>query len=224
MFKKILVVEDMEIANYGIIKTLTDKQIIIEEDIYQTQSCDKALLLFKKAIQEKNPFDLVITDLSFEKNYKDEKIISGIELIKELRKIEPNTKIIVYSIEDIPLKINTLFEKQKINGYIVKDGYDAKELIAAIKEIYQGNKYRSTQLLKSMNKKNSIQLDDYHQLLIDKLVEGYTQKEIREYFVKHNIKPYSKSIIEKRLEKLKLDFEAKSIPHLVAILKDFGLI
>lgn len=224
MFKKILVVEDMEMANYGIIKTLTDKQIIVEEDIYQTQSCDKAILLFKKAIQENTPFDLIITDLSFEKNYKDEKIISGTKLIEELKKIEPNIKIIVYSIEDIPLKINTLFEKQKINGYVVKDGYDAKELVAAIKEVYQGNKYRSTQLLKSMNKKNSIQLDKYHQLLIDKLIEGYTQKQIREYLEENNIKPYSRSIVEKRLDKLKVDFEAKSIPHLIAILKDFGLI
>lgn len=224
MFKKILVVEDIEIANYGIIKILVDKNIISKTRIMHTQYCDKAIIFFKQALQNNEPFDLVITDLSFDRNYWAEDIASGVELIKKLRFFHPNIKIIVYSIENKISKINSLFSDLKINGFVAKDGYDAKELINAVTEVYTGKVYKSSQLQNLLDQKKSMELTDYQKILIEKLLEGLSQREVQQYFKKHNITPNSISIIEKRIEKLKIDFGANNTLHLIAILKDFGLI
>ncbi|WP_299677183.1 response regulator [uncultured Dokdonia sp.] len=224
MFTKILIVEDLEIANYGIIKTLIDKKIIREDGITNTQYCDKAIIEFKKAHNENVPFQLLITDLSFDKNHRKEKISSGIELIKEIRKIQSNIKIIVYSIENKPSKIKLLFSKYLINGYICKDGNDSQELINSINAIYENDIYISSHLGDIFNKKNSFELDDYQKLLLRKLADGYTQKQIQKKFQEQNITPYSISIIEKKLEKLRDVFDAKSTTHLITIVNDFGLI
>ncbi|WP_298511195.1 response regulator [uncultured Kordia sp.] len=224
MFKKILVVEDIEIANYGIIKILVDKKIILKTGIIHTQYCDKAFVMFKEAMQKKDPFDLVITDLSFERNYWNEDIASGLELIKKIRNIQSSIKVIVYSIENKISKINSLFSDQKINGFVAKDGYDAKELVNAVREVYTGKIYKPTQLQNILDQKKAMELTDYQKILIEKLLEGLSQREVQQYFKKHNITPNSISIIEKRIEKLKIDFNANNTLHLIAILKDFGLI
>ncbi|WP_075343786.1 response regulator transcription factor, partial [Tenacibaculum agarivorans] len=186
--------------------------------------CDKALSLIKKAELDNNPFELIITDLSFDKNYGNDQIKSGEELINAIKKTQQSIKIIVYSVEDRAAKVKSLFSKQKIDGYVAKDGFDAKEILNAIDEIHNGKTYISKELEKKLYQKNTIILDDYSKMLSEKLSKGYSIKEIQKHFSEHKIAPYSISSIEKRLEKLKLNFEAKNNSHLIAILKDFGLL
>ena len=61
-------------------------------------------------------------------------------------------------------------------------------------------------------------------LLVEKLSQGYSQDEISSTFKKQKIKPSSLSSIEKRLNKLKVQFKANNAIHLVAKVKDLGLI
>ncbi|MDC8003106.1 response regulator [Aureisphaera galaxeae] len=224
MFNRVLVVEDIEIANYGIIKTLVDNKIVSENSIVHTPYCDKAMAEVAGALKEKNPFDLMITDLSFDRNYRDERIPSGKELIDKVRGIQPKIKIIVYSIEDKAIKVKSLFSKQKINGFVSKDGYDSRELLDAITQVHEGKTYTSSHLSNILDRKNLIELNEFNTKLVKKLASGYSQKEVAQHFKLENITPNSVSIIEKRLEKLKDDFNAKSTTHLIVILKDFGLI
>lgn len=63
MFKKILIAEDFQDTNKGIANALENRFQIeqLQEELY----CDKAYNRFKSAFTENEPFDLVITDLSF---------------------------------------------------------------------------------------------------------------------------------------------------------------
>lgn len=51
---------------------------------------------------------------------------------------------------------------------------------------------------------------------------GLTQDEIVEHFKLQNIKPNSKSIIEKTIKKMKVEHNAKTLFHLAVILKKKG--
>ena len=73
MFKKILAVEDFESASISVQKALLDLQISEEKTSF-VHYCDEAFALFQKSIAENFPFDLIITDLSFEEDYKLQKL------------------------------------------------------------------------------------------------------------------------------------------------------
>ena len=137
MFTKVLVAEDYEIANQGIIKVLNEEVGI--HDIQEAQYCDDAYLKFRKAHQDHNPFELLITDLSFKEDHKVQTRTSGIELIQDIRKIQPEINIIVYSQESRPDKINSLFQKLNINGYVCKGQHAIKELVHCIQGVYRGD-------------------------------------------------------------------------------------
>ena len=224
MFKRILVVEDIEIANYGIVKTLTDNNLISSNNITDTEYCDNAFIQVRKALADDEPYDLLITDLSFDKNRRDERISSGVELIDKIRAIQTDIKVIVYSVEDKISRIKSLFTKQLINGYVCKNSNDSQELIRALFDVYSGKTYKSSSIAHNWNKKNRIQLNDYNTNLLKLLADGHSQKEVSQVFKKNGTEPNSISIIEKRLEKLRDDFNAKNTSHLISIIKDFGLI
>ena len=95
MFTKILVAEDYESSNISVQKALEDLQIANPKF---ASYCDDALRIIKMAVSENAPFELLITDLSFEEDHRAQKINSGQELIDAVREIQPELKIIVFSV------------------------------------------------------------------------------------------------------------------------------
>lgn len=65
MFKKILVAEDYESSNISVEKALEDLKIEESKYVYY---CDDALQRVQIGIHEKQPFELLITDLSFDED------------------------------------------------------------------------------------------------------------------------------------------------------------
>ncbi|ROH98269.1 hypothetical protein EGI16_21570 [Chryseobacterium sp. G0240] len=61
-------------------------------------------------------------------------------------------------------------------------------------------------------------MKDIEKLLIDYLADGYSQYEIAEKLKERGIKPNSLSSVEKHLNKIKENYEAKSLFHLACIL------
>ncbi|TSE08092.1 MULTISPECIES: response regulator transcription factor [Aquimarina] len=222
MFKKVLVTEDLGSINHGIAQILHERTGINEID--QAQYCDDAHLKVRRAISDGKPFDLLITDLSFKESHRERKLKSGIELVEAVRAIQPDIRVIIYSMEDRPGKIKSFFADQAINGYVCKGRYGLNELVQSVTEVYNGNAYLSPQLESSMSKNNVFELMDYDILLLKHLSDGLTQDEIGDYFKKNHISPSSISSIEKRLNKLKFNFKAKNAIHLVAMTKDLGLL
>ena len=116
MFKKVLVTEDLGSINHGVANALYERTDIVE--VQQAQYCDEGYLKFRRAIKDNEPFDLLITDLSFKESHRKRNISNGIELIQEVRALNPELCVIIYSMEDRPGKVQSFFDDYKINGYV----------------------------------------------------------------------------------------------------------
>ena len=90
--------------------------------------------------------------------------------------------------------------------------------------VSQGELYLSEQVNRALHPKLKLEIDDFDIRLLTYLAKGLSQDEISLALRKKNITPNSLSTIEKRLNKLKLQFKANNVIHLVAITKDLGLI
>ncbi|SHG68561.1 DNA-binding response regulator, NarL/FixJ family, contains REC and HTH domains [Salegentibacter echinorum] len=221
MFKKVLVAEDMDSINHAVAVVLQELGI---QEVAHAQYCDKAWLMAKKALNEGNPFDLLICDLSFKPDHREEKITSGKELIACLKQEDPSLQVIVNSIEDHPQTVKELLETENIDGYVCKDRNGLKELHKALLEVYNGGKYNSPSIEKALQQNNLLVLNDFEIHIVNYLALGFTQDEIQQKLKDENIKPSSKSAIEKRLKELREEFNANTNPHLIGIMKDLKLI
>lgn len=222
MFQKILIAEDMDFINSGIKSELMKLGI---QQIHDVQYCDEALLKLKRGQLDNAPFDLLISDLSFDKDGREQKITSGDELIKEVRKEFPNLKIIVFSVEDKTYRVQTLFKEHNINGYVWKSREGLSELKRALKKIYNSTGYYiSPHVASALSQSEAVEITDYDIFLIACLSKGFLQEQISNQLEEKNWTPRSVSAIEKRLKFLKEHFNANNPAHLVSIAKDLGLI
>ncbi|WP_452223495.1 response regulator [Lacinutrix chionoecetis] len=221
MFKKVLVADDLLSINQGVLTVLHTLGI---EDVQEVQYCDDAYLKVKKAALDNNPIQLLITDLSYKKDHRSQKYASGEELVKILKKEHPELKIIVYSIEDRLQKVRTLINKHDSDAYVCKGRRGLTELNMAINAVYINETYLSPQVVSALSPKTNLEIDDFDIELLRQLSLGLSQDEISKYLQENNISPYSLSSVEKKINKLKIQFSANNAIHLVAIGKDLGLI
>ena len=219
MFTKVLIAEDYESSNISVQKALEDLKIT---DPKYVSYCDDALSRLKMAIQNDDPFELLITDLSFEEDHREQNIKNGQQLIDKAKEIQPDLRVIVFSVNKKQSIIDDLFQKQQINAYVRKAREDVKDLKRAIKSVYNKEKYISYDL-KGIEK-NAFEFTPYDILLISLLAKGVLLKDIPSHFKEKNIKPSSMSAIEKRLKDIKISLEVNSNEHLIAFCKDFGII
>lgn len=221
MFKKILIAEDFQDTNRGIVDMIRGKLDIptIQEELY----CDKAYNRLKLAHTQKEPYDLLITDFYFKEDHVERKLTSGRELIKAARNVQPNLKIIVNSMVDDPTTINSLFKEENINAYVCKGRHGLAELVSAIQEVYHNRTFVSPHI--SLNVTDNVfELDEFDLLILKDLADGLTKKEISEKLKQQNITPNSESTIDKKVSRLFDEFGAKNTHHLIAKLVREGKI
>lgn len=221
MFKKVLIAEDFDSINIAVKQTLESLGI---EEIQYAKYCDDALLKFKRAKQDNEPFDLLICDLSFVADYRKVEIPSGEKLIEVIRSLQPELNVIVYSVEDKAYTIKTLFEKQKVNAFVHKGRNSISQLKTAIETLLYGKAFISPELAHTLQDKTGKEIDNYDITLLTHLANGVAIEDMESLFKKLNIIPNSKSTIEKRVAKLKDYFKASNNIHLIAIAKDLGII
>ncbi|SEW44092.1 DNA-binding response regulator, NarL/FixJ family, contains REC and HTH domains [Chryseobacterium wanjuense] len=220
MFKKVLIAEDHEVRNLGVVNTLAELQI---QNFDFVNYCDDALQKIKTAATNNVSYDLLITDLSFDKDHIDQKINSGQKLIEEAKKIQPNLKVIAFSIEKKPKIINDLFKTHNINGFVSKGRNDGKDLRNTIRKVFSGEVVIPQEILNSI-RNNSFEFTEYDVTLIELLAKGWKQSEIEKFFKENKITPDSRSAIEKRLNDLRFELGAKNNIELIVICKDIGII
>ena len=221
MFKKVLIAEDFQGDNKSIVDTLKEKLGI--PYLYEELYCDKAYNRISVALQENDPFELLVTDLSFKESHLEQKLNSGEELIAAVRKIQPDIKIIVNSMEDNPSKVQALFNQLNIDGYVCKGRQSLNELVMAVQHANENKAYTSPQINLNANS-NVFQLEELDLIVLKSLADGYSKREIREQLIKQNIKPNSESAIDKRVSKLFVEFGVKNSTELVAKLIRNGII
>lgn len=221
MFTKVLISDDLGSINKGVLTVVNKLNI---EEVQQVQYCDDAYLKIKSAYINNVPFNLLITDLSFVKDHREQKYPSGEALIVALKQEFPDLKIIVYSVEDRLQKVRFLVNKNGVNGYVCKGRRGLIELENAINTVYEKKKYLSPNVKQAISSKTDLEINDYDINLIKLLSTGLSQDEISVYLKENSTSPSSLSSIEKRLNKLRIQFKASNAIHLVAIVKDLGLI
>ncbi|EIJ38241.1 DNA-binding response regulator [Galbibacter orientalis] len=221
MFKKVLIAEDIDSINLGLINTLSKAY---DFEIEHAKYCDDAYLKIKKGILKNSPFDLLITDLSFKQDHRQSKIESGDKLVAKIKLEQPDIAVIMYSIEDRPHMIKSFFDTIFINGYVCKGRNSTNEMVTAIETVYNKEQYIPANLKHAIKETKNLEIEDYDILLLDALSQGNSQDEIRKKFKSEGITPCSVSTIEKRISSLRISFKAKNATHLVAIAKDLGLI
>ena len=221
MFSKVLISDDLGSINQGV-RTVLDGLGIT--NVTQVQYCDDAYLKIKSAYQNAEPFHLLITDLSFKSDHRAQTYASGEDLVKQLKQEYPDLKIIVYSVEDRLQKVRTLIQTYKADAYVCKGRNGLKEIDAAINTVYAGGIYVSQQVEHALSSNSNLEINDYDIELLKQLSNGLSQDEISSFLKSNAIAPSSLSSVEKHLNKLRIQFKANNAIHLVAIVKDLGLI
>lgn len=221
MFKKILISEDHESMNISVQKILEELNITNFDYVYY---CDDALAKAQKAIREKQPYDLLITDLYYEEDHLPQKLKDGRELISAIRQEQSDLKIIVFSAEHKSGIIDSLFTDYGINGYVRKARHDSKELKKAISSVYNNENHLSLDLKQDIKQLNNYEFTNYDITLVSLLAQGVLQKNIPVFLQNNNIKPSSLSSIEKKINTLKEEFGVSNNEQLVAFCKDLGII
>lgn len=221
MFKKVLIAEDHEHTNISVRKTLKDLGIDQTEYRYY---CDDALKLIEVTAHQKMPFDLLITDLSFEEDKTPQQITGGRELIKAAKQIQPDLKVIVFSLENNINAVDDLFDDLGIDAYVRKARYDAEDLRRAIDAVSNKKKYRSADLTRKKRTDNSYDFKAFDIEIITLLCNGTAQKNIPACLEEKNIKPSGLSSVEKRLNSIKTALNIASNEQLIAYCKDRKLI
>ncbi|GHC48088.1 DNA-binding response regulator [Ulvibacter litoralis] len=221
MFQKVLISDDLGSINQGVHNCLQSLGI---KNIVQTQYCDDAYLQLKKAEKEQEPFDLLITDLSFKTDHREQKFPSGAHLVEQLKKEHPSFKIIVYSVEDRLQKVRSLLQDHHLDAYVCKGRNGLAELTQAITAVHTDQQFTSPQVANATQANVKLEIDEYDIELLKRLANGHSQEEISQQLKDAHITPSSLSSIEKRLNRLRIHFKANNAIHLIAIVKDIGLI
>ena len=200
MFSKVLIADDLGSINRGVETILATLGI---NNVDQVQYCDDAYLKVKSAIQNSAPYDLVITDLSFKIDHRDQKLGSGETLAKQLKSEYPDLRVIVYSVEDSLQRVRNLIQNIEVNAYVCKGRHGLMELAAAILLVHDNKIYVSPQVEEALKPRSNLEITDYDIVLLEQLSKGLSQDEISEYLKTNDIKPASLSSVEKHINKLK---------------------
>lgn len=221
MFDKVLISDDLGSINKGVLSVIHGLGI---ENVHQVQYCDDAYLKIKRSVIDKLPFDLLITDLSFEADHREQKYTSGEALIAALKEEFPSLKIIAYSVEDRLQKVRKLIHTHGIEAYVCKGRKGLIELKQAMQNVFENERYLSPQIHNALDKNSNLDIDDFDIELVKLLSKGLSQEDISHVLKSKDRSPNSLSSIEKRLNKLRIQFRANNAIHLVSIVKDLGLI
>lgn len=222
MFKKVLVAEDFDSISITVGQALEELSV---SEIHHAKYCDDAFLKVKKALKDSLPYDLLISDLSFKTDHRENKLNSGDELIAAVKKIQPNIKTVVFSIEDKSFRIKSLFNDFGIDAFVAKGRNSIPELKKAIQKVFNNDsKVLSPELSHTLRDKSLIEIESYDISLLKSLSKGLILDEIALDFKNSGVIPNGSSSIEKRINKLKIFFKANNNVHLIAIAKDLGLV
>lgn len=221
MITKVLVAEDHELANVSVRKALEELGVTDVDHVYY---CDDALIKIRNSKSAGQPYDLLITDLSFEDDGSTQQINDGISLITAGRQQLPGMKVIVFSVENKPALIEELFQLQDIDGYVRKSRNDGKELKNALEALNRNQRYFPRQLSQLVQQKNTYDFTELDIAIINLLANGVSQKNIPGHLQQKGIHPSSLSTVEKKLNQMKAALDCAKNEQLVAFCKDMGII
>lgn len=222
MFQKVLIVEDHQGMNYSMQRTLEDLGIP-NDSRNSVYYCDDALSRIQKAIREQQPYELLITDLSFAEDDREQVIKDGKALITAVKTVQPNLKVMVFSSEGRLAEAQKLFNELQIDAYVPKGRGDTQDLKSAIQTVFENRKYISVNLKKAINER-TYTFEPLDKAIISLLAQGIQQKDMQPHLEAMNMKPNGLSSTEKRLKTIREALNIFSNEQLIAYCKDRQII
>jgi DNA-binding NarL/FixJ family response regulator len=185
---KILLVDDHTILLDGV-KSLLSKEDDLEI-VGQAGSAEAALEFLKK-----QDVDLIITDYSMPG-------MDGLSLLNTVKRIAPNTKIILLSMHDEVHLVKEIL-KAGVNGYVLKKDTH-KELLSAIHDVNNDKVYLSSDVNKMLitnlnNPDEGKLLTDREREILKLIAKEYTNKDIAEelFISERTVETHRKNIFKK---------------------------
>ncbi|WP_121244680.1 response regulator transcription factor [Mucilaginibacter phyllosphaerae] len=221
MFENILIAEDHQRLNHSVQQTTRELGI---NDPQYAYYCDDALLRIKHALREGKPFELLITDLSFDEDGREQTITSGTALIEAAKSLQPDLKVLVFSAEANPVFVDALYKRLGINGYVRKSRTDALDLKEAIISIAGNKRYIPLEFQQVVRNKNTFDFTETDIMILSLLVQGTLQKNIPDHLKVQGARASSQSSVEKRLNQIRTALGFTKNEQLIAYCKDYKLI
>ncbi|MDO6675822.1 DNA-binding response regulator [Tenacibaculum sp. 1_MG-2023] len=186
-----------------------------------TYNCNGAYDIIKKTIEKETSLNFVVLDLKLSPA-KSRKILSGEDLGLLIRKLLPNTKLIVSTDCNDNYRIHNIFKSLNPEGFLIKNDLTSKELKNAIKNVTSNIPYYSKTVLSLLRKEvsNNFSIDSIDRQILYELSLGSKMKDMPNFI------PLSAASIEKRKRHLKKVFnvKAKGDRELILIAKEKGFI
>lgn len=189
--------------------------------LHTAENCDEGLQMINSFASEKKRLDIVFLDIMLPPS-KDGKILSGEDLGLMIRKVLPETKIIVATTLNDNYRVHSIFKSLDPDGFLIKNDITAKELLETIDVLLNDPPYYSSTVLKLLRKHvaNDFLLDNIDRRILYELSIGTKMKDLPD------ILPLSIAGIEKRKRQLKNIFSIDSLDdrELLAIARNKGFI
>ncbi|MFS4481385.1 response regulator [Hyunsoonleella sp. 2307UL5-6] len=210
----LLIIEDCPFACEGY------KNLLKQEQVFKTKfqltfanDCDTAI----KQIKNGN-YDIVILDIQLPVS-KNEKYLCGEDLGLLIRNTQPNTKIIVITNISDALRITSIINELKPEGFIIKAKSDPKDLIDAINHILNNKIYYCKAIKKYIASTNMhTMIDDLDRQILHHLSMGEKTKDLCKLI------PLSHRAIEDRKRKLTALLDIDNSFNLIKEAKRIGYI
>ena len=221
MFKKVLIAEDHDTENFAVQVTLRDLGVVDPDYVYY---CDHALAWIKNAIRAGEPYDLLITDINFKDDGSDQEIKDGLALVKAIKSVQPDIKVVVMTVQEITTTVHEMFREKQIDGYVLKERRGREQLKEALQMVYQGRTYQSADNKKPSQDLNAFEFSQLDLHIVNLLYQGVPQYQMPEKLKQLGAKASSLSTIEKRLNLMKESYGFTNNAQLIAHCREAELI
>lgn len=212
---QLLIVDDHPMIVQGYIVTLENSGGLpnLRWDICHT--LDEALRKLKR-----NVYNVVLLDINL-KPSKDGRILDGEDLGGWIRSNHADTKIIVSTMHDDPIRINGIVKSIRPDAFLTKSEITPTLLVEVISKLIAGNQHFSPIVGRIIrNNHQYLRLDEFDKRLLYHISIGEKTKNLPKHI------PFSLPTLERRKRNIKIAF---GIPEgddkeLIAVARELGFL
>jgi DNA-binding NarL/FixJ family response regulator len=171
-----------------------------------THNCDDAIAKIKESSKRVLKYELIFLDIKLPPS-KDKKILSGEDLGLEIKKLLPDSKVIVSTTYNDNYRIYSLMKNLNPDGLLIKNDITASELVNAINLVLTSPPYYSSSVSQTIRNEmlNDLLLDKIDRRLLYELSIGTKTKDLPMTL------PLSIAGVEKRKRNLKNVFDVSGL-------------